>query len=322
MNFQSFHYNISFFIKLPVDNGREEGCELGDDTQDDDGNELGNDDGVDVFERLFQLDPAGCARNKQCRTDRRRDGAHGVADADDNAEGQRIEADRRGDRVQQRHEHDNERSAVNEHAANEEDDGDDHHDDERALRERRDGVREHAGDVRVGEDPAPHRGGADDKHDRAGGAGGVAEDSGDILESDRFRHHKRDEQSVHYGDDRSLGGREHTSEDAADDDDGDEQRPDCFLRGLAEELETEAHRVGFTEALAAADEEADDADAETDDAAGDDSRDEQLAHLQVRDTAKHDHAQARWDDDTKRTGGGLQWRGEVSRIALPLHRGD
>src|SRR5690606_37080932 len=135
-----------------------------------------------------------------------------------------------GDRHEQRHENQEDRDAVQEHADDGQQHDDQRHDPILANAQPDDAVGDWVDNTKRGERPGEDAGERHDEHNHSGELSRFPQDDEEVAELDRPVHHRAYEQTVEHGHDRRLGGCEVAHAHAAQDDDGCGETPDRLVQ--------------------------------------------------------------------------------------------
>ena len=156
----------------------------------------------------------------------RREQADAEVDDEDETEVHGVDSERRPDRQQDRHEHDECGVALHHRADEQRHHVDQEQNDEGIGRDAEDPLGDRLRDLAADECPGVHLGRGDDEHDDADEHARLDERSHDRLEGQLAVDEEPDDDGEQYGDGPTLGRREGPDPDAAEHDDGDQQRPD------------------------------------------------------------------------------------------------
>ena len=245
--------------------------------------------------------------------------ADGEVERHDHAEMDRIDSRRDHRRHHDRHHQDDRGRRVQEHPDDEEEDIEDRENGPLLGRDgehrRRDALRK----LHLREVEAEQGRGGDQQHHGAGlhrpVDDRVAQPRPVELAIDQPAH----QESGDDGERRAFGRRDQAAEDAAEDDDGQRERPERVLEGAPElaPFEDLLHRPVEPDRVPVAQAH----EAECGEQAGHDARDEHLHHRSARHDRVEDHRDRRRDDDRQRGRGGGHCGREGARVAALLHGG-
>ena len=172
-----------------------------------------------------------------------------------------------------------------------------------------------AGDVGDGDQPGAHRRRGDQEHHHRARLRRRHEDVIELLQAQLAIDERGDQDRVHRGDDRGLGGREEPELQAEDDDERQHQRPDRLAQG-AQHLDGRAPRRR-RDAFRAGDEPPRNPERRAHHQAREDAGEEQLRDRDVGGDAEHHEADARRNDRRDDAGRGDQ----AGRARLVVARG-
>ena len=229
-----------------------------------------------------------------------------------------VDPERRRDRCEQRGQHQDRRSGVEQAADDQQEHVDDHQDDPGRNLERLNRGDRGLRDAADGQQPREHaRPGDDDQHLR-GQIHRVDRDVPDPAPRDVPVDELGDEDRVDAGDARRLGGREDPGIDAAEDDPRCAERPDAGFAGPQEFPHLEG--AAFADIAAGGVPVDVAAHHQRHQEARKDAGDEQMRHRLLGGRAVEDHADRRRDDDGDGAGGGQHAGREFLVVALLAQR--
>ena len=292
--------------------------EVGADQKDDDG--CGN-EAPDPFDDALEGDLADGGADEQVGAVRRCDEADGQVHGHEDTEVYRVHAVGCHHRQQDRRQNGTAANVVHKHPHHHQEQVDDQQDQDLVLSQGQDEVGHDNGDLLQRQDVGEAGGHA---HGEGGGAGyhdGVHHAVLELLPADLLVNEGADDKRIHAGDGGRLGGGEVAGVDAAQDDNGAQQRPERLLEGDPQRPEVEAAAVadpavflGYKVVIHQ------NGDAQQD--AGDKARLEQVANGGLRGHAVDHEGDGGRDDDADGAGRSGKRRGVALVVALGLHFGD